>query len=295
MSSKKQVILRSLLLVLIVVFVWSFFSDDDIHTQDIRIEILDVGQGDAIYIRTPKGKDILVDGSIDRHTIYELGAVMPKTDRYIDMVIATHPDADHIAGLTELPRYYSIANLWRSGAENSTGFFSALNTWEENYNVQVAYPKRGEIIPIEEGIQLEILHPVSGKQSSAVNDDSVMFILRYKEFEMLFTGDASTEVEEDIIEWYTKQGRQQELDIDILKVGHHGSKTSTSNLFLQYTTPEMAVISVGAGNKFGHPHTGPLVNLERIGSDILRTDIHGRITCISNGITFHCQTKKEAQ
>lgn len=292
MHSKNHIIGSVFFAVCIIALVTFEFTQSAQQTDILRIEILDVGQGDAIYIRTPKGKDILIDGSIDRHTIYELGAVMPKTDRYMDVVIATHPDADHIAGLTELPHYYSIANLWRSGAENTTGFFAALNTWEENYNVQVAYPKRGEIIPIEDGIQLEILHPVSGVYSSAVNDDSVMFILRYEEFEMLFTGDASTEIEEEIIEWYIKQGREQELDVDILKVGHHGSKTSTGNAFLNAIRPDIGVISVGAGNKFGHPHSGPLANLHRAGVDVLRTDLHGRITCTSDGSNYACVSKK---
>lgn len=255
--------------------------------DELLIVMLDIGQGDAIYIRTPGGIEILVDGGPDRHVVHELGQVMAPYDRTLDIVIASHPDADHIAGLTELPALYSIGTYIHSGVEKSTGFVEAINKWPEQYGTHVLEAYRGWILEIEQDVWLEFIHPDPQHFHEEVNDDSVMFVLHYKEFEALFTGDSSVEIEAEIIEYYGAQAAQV-LESDLLKVGHHGSKTSTSQALLDISTPDTALINVGWQNKFGHPHEGPMRRLESSTERIYRTDTQGRIQCKTDGHSHEC-------
>jgi len=248
--------------------------------------MLDIGQGDAFHIRTPQGFDIIVDGGPDRRVLTELGEVMPPYDHAIELVIATHPDADHIAGLTELPDDYTIERFISSGSQKSTGFSRELDTWNEQ-GVEVGNAVRGMRLDIEENVWLEFLHPDPPNVHEDPNDDSVMFILHYKQFSALFTGDAPTEIEDEIVEKYDTFGHST-LDVDLLKIGHHGSRTSTTAAFLEATTPSIALISVGVDNKFNHPHAGPLYKLNAFGIRVFRTDILGRIICYTDGNGIQC-------
>lgn len=249
------------------------------HEQPLTITMLDIGQGDAIHIRTPNGQDILIDGGPDRKVLYELGQVMPPWDSTIEWVIASHPDADHIAGLAELPDNYTIEHVIRNGRPKATGFAKALDQWPQKYGVEELHAYRGWVLEIEPDVTLEFVHPVDGKYEKHINDDSVMFYLHHKGKTIFFTGDAATHIEEAVVEEFP-------YDIDILKVGHHGSKTSTSQEALKIWKPEIALMSVGEGNKFNHPHEGSVASLQKIGAEIFRTDLQGRIECIiSEAIT----------
>lgn len=249
---------------------------------ELEITMLDIGQGDAIYIRTPHGQDILIDGGPDRSVITELGESMPPFDHIIEWVLATHPDADHIAGIPEVAEVYTINTLITNGVPKDTGYAQAVDA------LHPATKQRGQTLTIEEDLTLEFLHPdPNALHGDAYNDDSLVFILRYRDFSMLFTGDIEESVEHDLAMLY-----RQHLDVDIVKIAHHGSKTSTTPEFLQATTPELALISVGQDNRFGHPHAGPLYRLQQSSVPVLRTDQNGRITCSSDGIHFSCQTQR---
>ncbi len=244
--------------------------------DELVITVLDIGQGDAIYIRTPGGVDILIDGGPDRKVISELGEVMPPFDRNIELVIATHPDADHIAGLTEIPYSYTIGTLITSGSTKSTGFSREMESWTEEYGIETLHAYRGWQLPIEEGLWFEFLHPDPPIFHDDPNDDSVVFILHYGEFRALFMGDASIENEHDFLEKYQPVSG---WDVDILKAGHHGSRTSSSAELLDAVTPETVLIPVGKDNKFLHPHSGPLLRMYKRRMTIWRTDTQGRIVC----------------
>lgn len=276
-----------------VVFSGLLATDSRIRPQngELHIVMLDVGQGDAIYIRTPEGMDMLIDGGPDRHVVHQLGSVMPPYDRSLELVIASHPDADHIAGLTELPEIFQIGTYIHSGVEKSTGFTAAIDEWPQRYGVHVLEAYRGWRLDLEQDLWLEFIHPDPKNLHEEVNDDSVMFVLHYKEFEALFTGDSSIEIEEEIIEHYGPHA-QEVLESDLLKVGHHGSKTSTSQAFLNITTPEIALINVGWQNKFGHPHEGPMRRLSKATQKIFRTDIQGRIECKTDGYSVECHPQR---
>lgn len=241
----------------------------------LQLTMLNIGQGDAIHIRTPHGTDILVDGGPNRSILSELGQVMPSTDHTIELVIATHPDADHIAGLVELPDAYTVQTLITNGTTKSTGVSEALDRWEGE-GVQVLHAARGWTMDIEEGLWLEFLHPDPPRFHEDTNEDSVVFLLHYGEFTALFTGDATIENEKEIVDHYSPSTG---FDVDLLKVGHHGSRTSTGQELIDATTPAIALISVGQENTFGHPHAGPLHRLQQGGAEIWRTDTHGRVVC----------------
>lgn len=244
----------------------------------LEITMLDVGQGDAIYIRTPGEQDILIDGGPDRSVIYELGQSMPPLDHTLEWVLATHPDADHIAGIPEVAQVVDIATLITNGVPKDTVYANAVDA------LQPTTAQRGQTLALENELTLEFLHPDPlALHGDAYNDDSLVFIVRYRDFSMLFTGDIEESVERDLAALYTQQ-----LDVDILKVAHHGSKTSTTPELLHATTPELALMSVGQDNRFGHPHAGTLYRLEQYTIPVLRTDQHGRITCTSDGEEYAC-------
>jgi competence protein ComEC len=271
----------------IVIFVTFLFSvatylDWPRDEGMLTVTMLDVGQGDAIHVRTPNGTDLLIDGGPDRRVVNELGRTMPPQDHTIEFVLATHPDADHIAGVPEVAEVYTINTLITNGVPKETSYANAVDALEP-MNVHA-----GQSIQLEDGVTLDFLHPdPTNFHGDAYNDDSLVFILRYNDFSMLFTGDIGESVEREIAADHAAS-----LDVNILKVAHHGSKTSTASALLEATTPDVALISVGAENRFGHPHAGSLFRLEQASIPVLRTDTQGRITCASDGTTFVCQPQR---
>ncbi|MFH1426828.1 MAG: MBL fold metallo-hydrolase [Candidatus Kerfeldbacteria bacterium] len=252
-------------------------------SDQLEIHMLDVGQGDAFHIRTPGGMDIVVDGGPDRSVVSELGRVMPPTDHTIELMIASHEDADHIAGLTELPDTYEIKTLITSGVASGTNFSDELATWASD-GVEVLQAHQGWLLHVEEGLDLLFFHPDPPNFHPDINDDSVVFLLRYRDFSALFTGDAPVEIEEQVL------GRfgDEIAEVDILKAGHHGSRTSTSRRLLEIMNSQITLISVGKDNTFGHPHAEVVRRLESFGSAVFRTDEDGPVTCLTNGSDFSC-------
>ncbi len=249
-------------------------------SDQLTITMLDIGQGDAIYIRTPQGNDILIDGGPDEKLLAELGSTMPHGDTKIELVIATHPDADHIGGLESLGRRWTVGTLLVSGARSNNPLHDAYLEWESTVQAkQVALV--GNVIQVEPELSLTILHP-DGSTAADVNDQSVVVLLRYKEFTALFTGDAGIKVEE----LFSDNQLIQELDL--LKVSHHGSKTGTSQELLAATTPKIALISAGKSNSYGHPHAQVMHRLEQFEVAVFRTDLQGRVTCVTNGGVPSC-------
>jgi competence protein ComEC len=257
-------------------------------SNDLSITMLDIGQGDAFYIRTPSGVDLLIDGGPDRRILDQLGAVMPPLDHTIDYVIATHPDADHIAGLAELPGHYDVRMLLTNGMTKDTAPARQLLTWPRQIGTQVQTVQRGQHLQLDADTWLEFLHPDPGQpHPQDSNSDSIVCILHYKQASALFTGDATQETEATIIDY--AQHNNITIDVDLLKVGHHGSRSSTSPQWLAALTPSIGLISIGADNRYGHPHAAPLYWLNRYHVQMFRTDLQGRVLCRSGGEYFVCQ------
>jgi competence protein ComEC len=239
----------------------------------LRVWFLDVGQGDAIFIQTPGGEQILVDGGPSPSALAaELGAVMPFWDRSLDLVVMTHPDADHAAGLIPLFDRYTVGAVLDALADGDP----AGAAWvEATADTPRQTASRGAQIRADRAL-LTVLNPASKPLAAETsNGDSVILRLDYGTTSLLLTGDAGAETEREML------AMGLALRSDVLKVGHHGSNAGTTPEFLAAVQPQLAVISVGAENGFGHPAPELLTRLA--GILILRTDQHGRIELISDG------------
>jgi competence protein ComEC len=246
---------------------------------DLHVTFFDVGQGDALLIRTPTGRHILVDGGyypavLGRH----LGRALPFWQREIDLIIATHADADHVSGLPPLFGRYRIGRLLVSDTERgASAVYDALFEQAELHGVPIEPARAGEVIVVDDGVRLEILHPGEVLDGANRNDNSVVVRLVYGNFVALLTGDAEESAENGLI------ASGIPLHATVLKAGHHGSHSSTTEPFLEAVRPAMAIISAGRGNNFGHPHAEVLERLNRRGVAILRTDELGTIRVRTDG------------
>jgi competence protein ComEC len=260
-----------------------------VEVKPLQVVFLDVGQGDSILIQ--KGtKQILIDGGPSgKVEMAKLGKYLPYFDRQIEIVIATHPDKDHIAGLVEAARNYKIGKVLTTAAEKDTQVFKE---WREvlDYNkVETLEVWRGTEIEFSEKAKMKIIHPSEKIDSSAgeANDKSIVARLDYGENSFLFTGDIESGAEKEILESLPAGGGGEEnIDVDVLKVAHHGSKYSSSEAFLEATSPREAVISVGKNNSYGHPAEAVLNALKSRNIEILRTDEIG-------DIIFECKAQNE--
>jgi competence protein ComEC len=248
----------------------------------LHISFFDVGQGDATFIQTPSGRQILIDGGAYPTLLHDhLGREIPFWDRDIDLVIATHSDTDHIAGLPGVFDRYQVTQLITNGQESEEASFKALDAAAAEQNTSIHKTIAGEVISIGDGVRLEILSPsaqqllASGSQHD--NDSSVCLRLVYKDFSLLLTGDVSQKVEGELVQ----SGRP--LSALLYKAGHHGSKSSNSRNFLEAVRPEYVVISSGEENRYGHPHEEVLRRVSDVGAAVLRTDELGTIEVVTDG------------
>jgi competence protein ComEC len=245
---------------------------------NLHIVFMDVGQGDATFIQTPSGRQILIDGGLYPSVLNDrLGQQMPFWDKEIDILIATHPDADHVSGLVGVFERYRVGRLITDGsvAGESEVYDAVLAAALAETAVHPTIA--GEIILIEDGIRLEVLHPGSARNDENRNENSVSMRLTFGEFSYLFTGDAEQQAERQMLQ------RGQPLQALVLKAGHHGSRTSSTLSFLQAVQPQIIIISAGAENRFGHPHQEMLDRAAAVGAAVLRTDELGTIELVTDG------------
>lgn len=252
--------------------------------QELRVDFFDVGQGDAILISKGE-RQILIDGGPSGRTILEkLGKNIPFWDRKIDIVIATHPDQDHIGGLPDVAKSYEIGKVFESGAKSESKTYAAYEQILSERGVEKIKAEYGMKIKFSEEATLEILSPNSGFMDCGddTNSKSVVARLIYGKNSFLFTGDLPGNCEKFIID------KNIDIDADILKVSHHGSKNSSTSEFLKEVSPEVAVISSGKNNRYDHPNKETLEKLFQIGAKILRTDEMGDISYICNNLDEKC-------
>ncbi len=256
--------------------------------ENVTVYYIDVGQGDSILIHTPEDKFILIDAGDKNAYTKVINFLNDKSIETIDVFIATHPDADHIGGADEVLESFEVLNIYHPGYEKTTTAYNEFITAAENENVPIYTDDDidpGDFISIDTSITLQIMH--IDKNAGNSNDATIVTRLDYDGVSFLFTGDISDSVESQII-----TDPNLDFNIDILKVAHHGSKYSTSNGFLDETTPEDGVISVGEGNSYGHPTTETLNRLLSHSVDVYRTDYHGTVTITSDGDTWDIYTEK---
>lgn len=275
-------------LVFINLFVWlAVFSNA--RQGMLEVSFFDVGQGDAAFAQTPDGVQILFDGGPDSTVLEKLGQVMPFYDRDIDWVVLSHPERDHLAGVLAVLKNYRVHNIIWSGISKDN---AESEEWSnliarENANIVVAYPGEKLDLGGAPDCSLEILGPAAGTTStgSSSNDLSVMVRLVYGQRTFLFTGDATNKEEETAL-------LVDSARVDVLKVAHHGSKTSADDGFVADLLPAAAVISVGMGNSYGHPNQETLDLLGKYDIKTLRTDQGGDISFRTDGVNLFLKTEK---
>ena len=247
-------------------------------TGVLTVAFLDVGQGDAIYIETPHGNQLLIDGGKGRAVLRELGSRLSPYDRTLDAVLATHPDMDHIGGLPELFARFNIALFLESGVHDDGADAAALRNAVTDEGLTFLPARAGTTLMLDEGVALTILFPEGDVSAFESNTGSVVARLSYGGTSFLFTGDSPASIER-----YLAGKHGAALRSDVLKLGHHGSDTSTTEEFLGFVAPRYGIISAGCDNPYGHPHRDVLARLERFDVQALATCEHGTLVFESDG------------
>lgn len=248
-----------------------------VHSGELRVWFFDIGQGDATFVQTPDGHQLLIDGGPDDAVLAKLGAVMGPLDRSLDLVLATHPDADHIGGLASVLARYEVAEVATNGDDKRTSIadgFDAARDAETGARIGVV--RAGDAWTFGD-VTLEAVWPATDEDVARedANDASVVLLLTYGDATVLLTGDAPAAAE---ARFASLAG-----DVDVLRAGHHGSATSSAFAFLRDVAPEVAIISSGVDNRYGHPHPAVLQRFLDLGIAVLRTDLDGDILLTSDG------------
>lgn len=264
---------------LFLVNIFLFSQDFQSSHRKFIFAMLDVGQGDSLFIESPAGTQILVDGGPPRKILRELQRVMSPFDRHIDAIIITNPDQDHIGGFLEVLKTYKVDIVFKPGTFNDSKIYQNLETEIRNRNIPNILAKKGMKLNIGGGAVIDILFPDRDVSLWDSNDGSIVAKLTYGDTSIMLTGDATTATEKIIL----GENSPAQLKSDVLKVGHHGSRTSTGALFVQAVAPAYALISDGKDNKYGHPHQDTLDTLTQFGAEIFRTDLLGTIIMKSDG------------
>jgi len=268
-------------LFVIAVVVWVFVFIETGQGRFLEIDFLDVGQGDSIFVETIDKKQILIDGGPDLSVLEKIGRAMSFYDRYIDIIVLTHPEQDHLNGLIEILKRYNVGAVITSGIIKNTDQYKEFIGIIKEKNIPIYIAKLGGEIDFGNNIKLNILYPfenIAGKEASDVNNFSVVSQLIYNNFKLLLTGDIEKSIENKLI------NSDLNLQSDVLKIAHHGSKTSTSDEFLKKVDALLAVILVGKDNKYGHPHQEVLDRLANL--QIFQTGKDGDIGILSDGESF---------
>ena len=255
----------------------------------LEVSFFDVGQGDAILIETPQGHQILIDGGPDSTILEKLKKEMPFWDRSIDIVILTHPESDHLTGLIEVLKRYKVDFIIWTGVKRETKkwyLWKEVLEKEKEEGAKVVLGKAGQKIMASE-TSIFIIYPFENLEEKLIKDSnntSIVSKLVYGESTFLFTGDIYQKAEKEILE------KNYNLSANVLKVAHHGSKSSSSRDFIENVSPRWATISVGKNNPYHHPHPEVLKILKEAGVKVLRTDEKGDIKFFSDG--KHCSVAR---
>ncbi len=247
----------------------------------------DVGQGDSTLFIF-QGKTILIDaGEIDSGDRV-VSDVRSRNVTRIDLLVATHPHSDHIGGMQEVIEAFPVGRVLDTGLPHASSTYEHFLDSVEEKHIPYQVAVQGQTIEIDPALKVVVLSPPEEPPGNDLNDNSVVLRISYGTIDFLMTGDLNTAGEEALL----RTGYP--LDAEILKVGHHGSSSSTSPSFLSRVHPEIAIISVGAGNPYGHPHAETLDRLKRYGVTVFRTDLDGTISVRSDGMSYSVKTETNA-
>ena len=287
MKIKKKT--RHIICVLMIIALLSNYAFYFIYNKELQIYFVDIGQGDCTLICTPQGKNILIDGGGSENSSYDVGKnilfpyLLSRRIKKIDYIFISHFDSDHVGGLIYILKELKVKNIIMGIQYEECENYKNITKIAKDKNIKVKVVEAGKKVKIENDVYFDILWPSKDNMISqnAINNNSLVCKLTYKNFSMLFTGDIEKEAEEAILSRY--KNNNEILRANILKVAHHGSKTSTICNFLTVVNPKYAVIGVGKDNKFGHPSDITIENLNKENIQIYRTDQMGEIGIRPNG------------
>lgn len=275
-----------LFLIVAVIFTWTQATKNPVPDR-LVVTFLDVGQGDSILIQTPEGATVLVDGG-ESSSILKT-ELLQRGVRKIDMLVLTHPHADHVGGLVWVVKNLKVEQVLDSGQPHTLYHYKDFLKTIDKRKIAYKLARQGQNFLVGEYLEVEVLHPqenlISGTRSD-LNNNSVVLKLTYGEFDLLLPGDIEEEPESLICE------SGLDIHVDVLKVSHHGSAHSLGNEFFKKVSPEVAIISVGGANPFGHPAKSTINKLKKSQVRIYRTDKDGTITITSDGKSFEVTTEK---
>ena len=275
------------LIKIFLLFLLAIYVNGCTKEKLFSVHIIDVGQGDSIFIQTLEDKRILIDAGDEEaeHTVYSY--LKRKGVKKIDVLIATHPDTDHIGSMDYIIDKFKISHFYMPDAKtDSEAFYNLLDSCRDK-NLKIEYLTKGDVLKIDSSTTMEILSPSTITDKNNLN--SIVSLLNYKGYEFLFTGDAEKENESEILSSCNLP------DIEFLKAGHHGSSSSSTNEFIEKLKPEAVAISCGYNNDYGHPHRSVLDTFRENGSVVYRTDKNGSLVfyCDKNGIFTKKKYKTE--
>jgi len=279
----RKILVYVLVFLNLIIWIWYFFIQPN-HV--LQVVFLNVGQGDSIYIRAPSGNDMLVDaGPRDRSVLRELGAVMPWNDKDIDVILETHADADHIGGFPDVIKRFDVNAIIETGNHSKTNQIDGqVEELVKAQNIPEIIAKRGTVVDLGDGVKFTILFPDKNVAGWETNMSSIVGILSYGSRKFLLTGDSPTQIENYLVGLANE--KDEILKVDVLKPGHHGSKTSTGQMYINATKPTYAVISAGLHNRYGHPMREVMDRLASAGVKIFQTSINGRVEFDTDGTNF---------
>lgn len=252
--------------------------------HEMQVHFIDVGQGDSILIESPSGKTMLIDGGVKGAGQQIVSYLKELGINKLDIVVATHPDADHIGGLIPVLDNMTIEQFYDSGKVHTSQTFEEMLTRIDEKNIPYQVPKIGDDIEFDKDVNVKVLN--ANDQVTDNNDASIVLKMTYGNVSFLLTGDAGVALEKEML--------QYDVKATVLKAGHHGSNTSSSEEFIQAVKPEVTILSYGEDNKYGHPHAEIVDRLQAIGSKIYATADLGTITVSTDGVTYTVNGKENS-
>ena len=249
------------------------------QSEFLSVTFLDIGQGDATLIETPDGVKLLIDGGPDGTVLRRLATELPWFDHTLDIILGTHPDKDHIGGLVDVLKRFTVGQIITTENTGETMVASSFRKGLVQEGAIVTMARAGQVYQLGASTTLTIFSPASNPAMLESNTASIVAKLSYGDIDFMLTGDAPISIEEYLVKTYGPA-----LQSEVLKLGHHGSKTSSSESFLDTVKPAYAVVSAGKGNSYGHPHQAVVEAVNARGINLVSTIDSGSIHFETDGI-----------
>lgn len=279
--------LNLVIITIVTVFLLSFVPTTSAATKKMVVHFIDVGQGDSTLIQTPNGENILIDAGNKAKGDQVVTYLKKQKVKSIDIMIATHPDADHLGGLDEVLDAFVVKNIYAPKVSHTTQAYKDFLNAVKREKKTIKTAKTGVTLALKDkSIQTKFIAPVKDYAKSDLNNWSAVLHIKYNKNSFLFTGDAEEKAEKDMI------AKKVLSKVDVLKVGHHGASEATTKEFLNIVKPKYAVISVGKGNRYKHPKTDTLSRLKAVKAKVYRTDNNGSVKITSTGTKISVSVSK---